>query len=217
MNALPEKVLGFDELLEFEGNSPVRHEYIGGRLYAMAGGTAKHADIGTNLTTAIQSRLRGKPGRGSNSDQRVRFDNTQNWFYPDFLIKCPPFRFHARDKDALMNPRAVFEVLSPKTETFDRTAKFDQYATNPELSDYILVSSDEVRVEHYRRLENDDWAWRVYIGREATLQLVNSTLPFLLPKSTKTSRSKSNLHCHLTQKRYSYGIRSNGYPPPNRL
>ena len=72
-----------------------------------------------------------------------------------------------------MNPRAVFEVLSPKTEAFDRTAKFDQYATNPDLSDYILVSADEVRVEHYRRVDNGDWVRRVHIGREAQLQLGN--------------------------------------------
>jgi Uma2 family endonuclease len=173
MNALHEKILDFDELMEFEANSPVRHEYIGGRLYAMAGGTAKHAHLGVNLSTAVHSRLRGKPCRGASPDQRVRFDNTQNWFYPDFLIMCPPFRFHPRDKDALMNPRAIFEVLSPKTESFDRTTKFDQYVTNPELSDYILVSSDELRVEHYRRSENGDWVWRAHTGREATLQLGN--------------------------------------------
>jgi len=173
MNALHEKILDFDELMEFEANSEVRHEYIGGRLYAMAGGTPNHADIGTNINAAVQPRLRGKPCRGSSNDQRVRFDNAQNWFYPDFLIKCPPYRFHPRDEDALMNPRAVFEVLSPKTESFDRTGKFDQYATNPELSDYILVSADEVRVEHYRRLENNEWARRLYIGRDAHLQLDN--------------------------------------------
>lgn len=173
MNALHEKILDFDELMEFEADSEVRHEYIGGRLYAMAGGTPKHADIGTNIGAAVQPRLRGKPCRGSNGDQRVRFDNAQNWFYPDFLIKCPPYRFHGRDKDALMNPRAVFEVLSPSTEVFDRTTKFDQYKTNPELSDYVLVSADEVRVEHFRKLENAKWEQAVFIGRDALLNLDN--------------------------------------------
>lgn len=173
MTAQPQELFGFDELLSMEQTSAVRHEYIGGRLYAMSGGTIKHADITTNLTAAVQSRLRGKPCRGSNGDQRVRFDNTQNWFYPDFLIKCPPFRFHLRDKNALMNPRAIFEVLSPETERFDRTAKFDQYATNPELSDYILVSADELRVEHFRRLSEGDWARRVYTARDAALTLDN--------------------------------------------
>lgn len=173
MNALHEQKMDFDELMEFEAASPVRHEYIGGRLYAMAGGTVKHADIGTNIGAAVQTRLRGKPCRGSNGDQRVRFDRTENWYYPDFLIKCPPYRFHPRDKEALMNPRAVFEVLSPSTEVFDRTNKFDQYKTNDEFSDYVLVSGDEVRVEHFRKLEDGDWAQRVHIGRETCLQLDN--------------------------------------------
>ena len=165
--------MDFDELMGFEANSPIRHEYIGGRLYAMAGGTVKHSDIGTNIGASVHTRLRGKPCRGGNGDQRVRFDRTENWYYPDFLIKCPPYSFHPRDKEALMNPRAIFEVLSPKTQVFDRTGKFDQYKTNDELSDYILVSADEVRVEHFRKLENGDWAQRVLIGREALLQLDN--------------------------------------------
>ena len=163
----------FEELMEFEASSPVRHEYIGGQLYAMAGGTPKHADIGVNLSTAVHSRLRGKPFRGSSPDQRVRFDRTENWYYPDFLIKCPPFRFHGCDKDALMNPSAVFEVLSPSTEVFDRTSKFDQLKTIAELSDYILVSADEVRVEHFRKLENGKWEQTVFIGRDAQLRLDN--------------------------------------------
>lgn len=159
--------------MEFEAASPIRHEYIGGRLYAMAGGTSKHAHIITNLTTAVHSRLRGKPCRGASGDQRVRFERTENWYYPDFLIMCPPFRFHGRDKEALMNPRAVFEALSPSTEVFDRTSKFDQYKTNAELTDYILVSGDEARVEHFRKLENGKWEQTVFIGREMSLQLDN--------------------------------------------
>jgi len=179
MNALPEKILDFDELLAMENASPVRHEYIRGKLYEkgagvlpqMAGGTSNHSDIIHNVQVAVGRRMDDSECQGSSGDQRVRFERTENWFYPDFLIKCPPLRFHGRDKNALMNPRAIFEVLSPETEKFDRTGKFDQYATNPELSDYILISADEVRVEHFRRLENGEWARRVHIGRDAQLQL----------------------------------------------
>ena len=82
--------LSFGELLEMEEKSEVRHEYIGGRLYAMAGGTPSHADIGTNLAVAIGSRLRGKTCRGTSNDQRVRTSQTAtNWYYPDFLIQMP--------------------------------------------------------------------------------------------------------------------------------
>ncbi len=170
MTAQPEHLLDFDELLAMEEASPVRHEYIGGRLYAMAGATPDHADLTTNINIAVGGRLRGKPCRGTSNDQRVgTSDKATNWYYPDFLIKCPPYRFHPRDKNALLNPRAVFEVLSPGTAEFDRTGKFDEYALIPELSDYILISSDKVRVEHYHRTGDQEWTRRVY--RDLTLEL----------------------------------------------
>lgn len=181
MTAPQEQPLDFDALLALENASSVRHEYIGGKLYEkgagpnpkMAGGTSNHSDIIHNVQVAAGRRMDNRDCQGSSGDQRVRFDTSENWFYPDFLLKCPPLRFHTRDKNALMNPRAVFEVLSPETERFDRTGKFDQYATNLELSDYILISSDEVRVEHFRRMESSDWSRRVYVGRDAQLALEN--------------------------------------------
>ncbi len=164
--------LSFAELLKMEEQSEVRHEYIGGRLYAMAGGTPAHADIGHNLQKSIGNRLTGKPCRGTSGDQRVRTSQTAtNWYYPDFLIKCPPYRFHPADKNALLNPRAIFEVLSPATETFDRTAKFDEYKLIESLTDYVLVDASRVRVEHFTRLENGDWVLRVYLELDAALRL----------------------------------------------
>ena len=158
MTAQPQPILDFDALVAMENASPIRHEYISGRLYAMAGGTVKHAHIITNLTTAIHSRLRGKRCRGASGDQRVRTSATAtNWYYPDLSIMCPPHRFHPKDQTALLNPSAIFEVLSPETEKFDRTTKFDEYALIESMTDYVLVSTEVARVEHYRRLENGNW------------------------------------------------------------
>ncbi|PQV63113.1 Endonuclease, Uma2 family (restriction endonuclease fold) [Abditibacterium utsteinense] len=174
MQAFQPQPLDFDALVEMENASPIRHEYIGGRLYAMAGGTVKHADVIVNVTIAVGGRLRGKPCRGSSSDQRVRTSQTAtNWYYPDFLIKCPPPRFHPRDKTALLNPHAIFEVLSPETEKFDRTTKFDEYTQIEELSDYVLVSTEIARVEHFRRLGNGAWELRSYTRLDEELRLDN--------------------------------------------
>ena len=173
MQTQPQR-LSFDELIEWETASPVRHEYIGGKLYAMAGGTPRHAHAIANVSAAVHTRLRGQPCRGASGDQRVRISETAtNWYYPDFLIVCPPARFHPRDANALLNPRAIFEVLSPETERFDRTAKFDDYARIAELSDYVLVSLDYVRVEHFRRLENGGWEARFYHDLSDQLRLDN--------------------------------------------
>ena len=174
MQAHAPEPLDYDQLLERELNSPVRHEFIGGQLFVMAGGTPDHAHCIANLTTAIHGRLRGQPCRGAGGDQRVRTsESATNWYYPDFLIVCPPAKFGARDKNALLNPRAIFEVLSPETERFDRTAKFDEYALIDELTDYVLVSLSIVRVEHFRRLESGGWEVRFYTELNQNLRLDN--------------------------------------------
>jgi Uma2 family endonuclease len=176
MNAKQERALDFDELLEMEARSPVRHEYIGGRLYAMAGGTPRHARISMNLSAAVHTRLRGKPCHGTSPDQKVRIsESATNWYYPDFLVARPPHRFHPRDKNALLNPHAIFEVLSPETERFDRTGKFDEYEKIAELSDYIMVDTETVRVEHFvRSLDSaGGWTRHVYTLLAQELKLDN--------------------------------------------
>lgn len=174
MKALQDEILDFDALVARENASPIRHEYIGGRLYAMAGGTSQHAHVITNLTIAVGRRLRGKRCRASSADQRIRtLDTAKNWYYPDLSILCPPHRFHPRDKTAILNPSAIFEVLSPKTADFDRMGKFDEYAQIEELSDYVLISSEVARVEHFKRLPNGAWELRVYSRLEQELRLDN--------------------------------------------
>lgn len=180
MNASPGHILDSDELLAFEEASPIRHEYIRGKLYAMAGGTIVHAHLIANLMTAVHGRLRGKPCRGASNDQRVRTSETAtNWYYPDLLIMCPPFRTHPRDSEALLNPHVVFEVLLPATAEFDRTGKFDEYALIRELSDYILVSSDRVRVEHFHRTGEGEWTRRAY--RTLTEELRLESFDIIVP------------------------------------
>ena len=174
MQAHASQSLSYEQLLERESNSSVRHEHIGGQLFVMAGGTPDHAHCITNLTTAVHGRLRGQPCRGAGGDQRVRTSETAtNWYYPDFLIVCSPAKFGTRDKNALLNPRAIFEVLSPETERFDRTAKFDEYALIPELTDYVLISLSIARVEHFRRLESGGWEVRFTTELSQILRLDN--------------------------------------------
>lgn len=166
--------LDFDGLLAFEETSPIRHECNNGRIYTREDSSMAHIHINTNLMAAVGGRLRGKPCRVVGSQQRVRPSETVlNWYYPDLLIKCPPYRFHPRDSNALLNPHAIFEVLSPATAEFDRTGKFDEYQAIPEFSDYILVSADRVRVEHFRRVGKGEWAHRVYRLLTQELHLEN--------------------------------------------
>lgn len=174
MNALQDPVLDFDALLEMENASVDRHEFFGGQLRTIEGSSLAHSHIVVNLCVAVHGRMRGRPCRGVGVNQRVRISKTAlSWGYPDFLIKCPPPRFHPRDKTALLNPSAIFEVLSPETEKFDRTKKFDEYAQIEELCDYVLVSTEIARVEHFRRLQNGAWELRSYTRLDEELRLDN--------------------------------------------
>jgi Uma2 family endonuclease len=168
-----------DEYLAMENASPEKHEYFNGEVWAMAGGSPKHAQLAFNVAGALSSRLRGKPCRGAGSDQRVRVEGTGMSTYPDVLVVCPPERYDERDPNALLNPRVIIEVLSPSTENYDRSGKFEHFKRIAELTDYLLISQDRVLVEHFRRGENGAWLLRSYLQRadEITLEDIEVTLP----------------------------------------
>jgi Uma2 family endonuclease len=110
------------------------------------------------------------------SDVRVKVEKSRRRFntYPDISIACPPFRFEEKRsgvKDTLLNPRVLVEVLSPSTEKFDRTEKFDEYKLIESLTDYLLIEQERVRVEHYRRTENNLWTVESYTLRADTFAL----------------------------------------------
>lgn len=177
MNALSfSATMSPSQYLEVEQRSPIRHEYIGGRIHAMAGGTREHASLIFNLAREVGSGLKGSRCKGAVSEQRVRIENSGEAFYPDVLIHCPPSRYHEQDRDGLLNPGAIFEVLSPSTEDRDRTVKFELYKTIPELTDYVLVYSNRVRMEHYQRDADNKWFVATYNWRRESLVLANFNL-----------------------------------------
>ena len=112
---LQESYISVAEFWQMEAVSDVRHEYLNGRVYAMAGGTPAHAKIIFNLSVAIGSQLRGNPCSGSSSDQLVKIERSGLRTYPDILVSCPPQRFDADEPNALLNPSLIVEVLSPST------------------------------------------------------------------------------------------------------
>jgi len=165
-----------EEYLRLEEESPVKHEYYNGRTYAMAGATPAHCLISSNIVGSLFSRLRGRTCRGVGSDQRVKVEVTGLRIYPDALIVCPPERYDEHDPNSLLNPQVIIEVLSPSTERYDRTDKFDHYRQIPSLTDYLLIAQDRVRVEHYQRSAGDLWTVRSYNQREQSVSLSDLSL-----------------------------------------
>jgi Uma2 family endonuclease len=92
--------------------------------------------------------------------------------YPDLMIVCGEARFHDQQGDVLLNPTVIFEVLSPSTEKYDRGEKFRRYSTQIEsLKDYVLVSQDQMRIEHHHRESDGTWTLNVASGPGGVLSL----------------------------------------------
>lgn len=164
------------EYLESERRSPVRHEYLRGAVYAMAGATAVHNLIASNVLRALGGALEDRPCVALGSDQRIHVEATGLYTYPDVTVVCGPPRFHAADPLSITNPALLVEVLSATTEDYDRGAKFAHYRTIPSLGEVLLVAQDERRFDHYRRLDTGQWLLTELREGEVELQSLGVTL-----------------------------------------
>ena len=150
--------------------SDTKYEWFAGRIYAMAGGTYVHSRLIDNLAAALKSGLRGKPCKAIGSNLHVRIEAADVRVIPDNAIHCENARFEGKNRRSLITPIVVFEVLSPETEKYDRREKFELYTRIEEMQDYVLVSQDAVRVEHFSRRE-DGWLLRVFSCLEDVVAL----------------------------------------------
>jgi Uma2 family endonuclease len=167
----PIHIFSVAEYLEAESKSEVRHEYLGGQVFARAGGSKAHNIITLNIASRLRSLLRGNACDVFMSDMKVRLkaanQNKTIFYYPDVLITCNP---EDRDKYFVNYPCVIFEVLSPSTEASDRREKLVNYQTIASLQEYILVSQDKIKLEVYRQDLQGDWTMEV-LGSKDTLVL----------------------------------------------
>ncbi|MFO0610048.1 MAG: Uma2 family endonuclease [Polyangiales bacterium] len=144
------------EYLQMEDRSAIKHEYLDGEVFAMAGAKPEHNDIAAALTVALGVMVRGRGCRAFNSDQRIHVPATGLYTYPDGGIKCGGGRIHA-DGMSLLDPVLLFEVLSESTRDYDRGAKLDHYKGIPTLRHVLLVDSAARHIEHHHRSAGGEW------------------------------------------------------------
>jgi Uma2 family endonuclease len=153
MTAAPKlPYISVEDYLEGELVSQVKHEYLGGVVYPMAGARNVHNRIATNVIVSLGSRLRGKPCEPFNSDTKIRIQlPTQvRFYYPDCSVICRPNPPTDSFQD---QPAAVVEVLSRDTRRIDEGEKKDAYVTIPTLSAYLLIEQELSAVTVFRRTE----------------------------------------------------------------
>jgi len=144
-----------EEYLAWERLQDRRHEYFEGEVYAMAGGSPRHNRLSSKITAALEIALGGRCHVFS-SDQRIRA-RERRYVYPDLSVVCDsPVIEH---DDVLVNPTIVVEILSPTTEQYDRGLKWDSYQLLPSLTDYVLVSQERARIEHFARAPDGRWVY----------------------------------------------------------
>jgi len=167
------------EYLEWEPLQPLRYEYVHGTVIAITGGTIPHNDIALNLYRALYPPVQANSCRINVADVKVEISSTSPYYYPDIIITCDPRDLTARK--LLRYPKLIIEVLSPSTEAKDRGDKFAHYRSSPTLQEYVLVESEKIGVECYRRGEGRLWLYYPYTtGDIITLESINFSVPIEL-------------------------------------
>jgi Uma2 family endonuclease len=167
----------FAEYLELERRSrDVKHEYVGGEIFALAGGTVEHSALATAIAGLLFGHLRGGPCRTYSSDLQISIRAADVATYADVAVVCDPVE---RDPDSpthVTNPRILVEVLSPSSERYDREQKRLYYQQLDSLREYVLIAQDRRRVEVWCRGE-DGWTHASYeAGSAAPLRSIDYAL-----------------------------------------
>ena len=170
--------MSYVEYLARERDGSVKHEYVNGQIYAMAGGSPEHGRLAMAAGRLLGASLAARPCAVFSSDVRVRIPATGRSTYPDLSIVCERLERAADDPEAITNPVVLVEVLSATTEAADRGEKFAHYRRLFSLQEYVLIAQDVPRVEVFRR-QGDTWIMSEY-GPGQRVRLASLDVDFAL-------------------------------------
>ena len=151
MGLLVEK-LTMDAFLAWENTQDTRNEFYRGEVFAMVGARRSHGTVVSNLVRHLGNALDGSPCRVFHEGMKVQVAEDAV-FYPDVFVTCDNADLTT---DILFKaPILVIEVLSPATESYDRSQKFALYRKLPSLREYVLIDPESRRVESFMRGADD--------------------------------------------------------------
>ena len=164
------------DYLEGEKISQVKHEYLDGEVYAMAGTSKSHNRIIKTLLIKLSDHLRDSDCEPFFVDIKVRVEKLNRFYYPDIVVVCDE---DSEDEYYAVKPKIVIEVLSPSTSLTDRRDKMFAYKEIESLGEYILIEQDKMYAEIYRRRENSDlWDWIEFFPDE---EIEIASIDFKMP------------------------------------
>lgn len=160
-----------EEYLRFEKDSPEKHEFFRGEIFAMSGASNRHNLIFSNLFTGIGIQLKGKSCKPFGSDMRIHVAENTLFTYPDISIICGEIVSAPMDEDTATQPTVLIEILSPSTRNYDRGGKFKLYRDISTLKEYILIESETIGIEVFRVNSRGHWELEEYKSIADTLQI----------------------------------------------
>lgn len=167
----------FEDYLTWEETQTERHEYIGGEVFAMAGGGTVHNTLSGNAYIALRSQTRGTPCRVYMADVKLQVEAADASFYPDVFVTCSAADAGRRtvQQDTLL----IVEVLSPSTEGHDRGDKFAAYRLLPSLQTMLFVAQNQPHVEAFSRNTDGSWTLHEASGLDAQLTCIAAERSFI--------------------------------------
>ena len=179
MATQPRHFITVEEFLEAEERAPERHEYLDGQIFTIPGASANHSLISANILTQVGRQLLNTSCRARGADMMIRTSPLGLYSYADVVVSCLPEQL---DKNTLLNPVVIVEVLSASTQDYDRGGKFQRYRAIPSFREYLIVAQDRIYVEHHIREGSDEnliWTMRERTRPEDVISIaaVNATFP----------------------------------------
>jgi Uma2 family endonuclease len=171
MAAQPRVYLTVAEYLARERVGDTKHEFFAGQVYALAGGSEQHNLIAGNVLASLHAQVRKRSCTVYPSDMRLKIPRTNLYTYADVSVVCGQAQFEDAQRDILLNPSVIIEVLSPSTENYDRGKKFQNYRTLDSAREYLLIAQDTHHIEHYIRQPDNQWLLSEADTLDATIEL----------------------------------------------
>jgi len=176
---MPTSPLTEEQYLEIERHAETKSEFHDGQMFAMAGGSLNHGLLCAAITALLFRQM--PPGcRTVTSDVRIKVAVAGLYTYPDCTVICGEPEYSGDQKDVIVNPLLIVEVLSPSTEGYDRGKKFELYRTIESFKEYLVVHQDRRHVEHFSKQDDSSWILREHVGVEGSVVIARWGVRILL-------------------------------------
>ena len=174
MIAIPHYISSKD-YLDIERHSPIRHEYRLGLVSVMVGATDNHDRLALNLLSLINQHLDDSDCRFHSGNVKISYQD-DFYYYPDAFVICDPR--NRNDRSIKRFPKLIVEILSPSTEAFDLSEKFEDYKELESIEEYVLIPQEHCSVECHRRSSQTNRGKPTVFEENDMVSLTSTNLEF---------------------------------------